>query len=79
MGIGIFEQCCSLSKRHEEVYFYVKGTKVVWIVLSFDLNGIGHPGVTRGLICSLWAQIYREEKVHGDVNLFAPLPKQSLG
>lgn len=78
MGIGIFEQCCSLSKRHEEVYFSVKGTKVVWIGLSFDLNGIGHSGVTRGLICSLWAQIYREEKVHGDVILFAPLPQQSL-
>lgn len=50
MGTGTFEQCCSLSKRREEVYFYVKGPKDVWMVLSFDLNSRGHSGVTRGLV-----------------------------
>lgn len=74
MRIGTFELCCILSRRYEEIYFYVKVTKAVLIVLSFDLNDISHSGVTRGLICSLQAQIYREEKVHAI--LFAPLSQQ---
>jgi len=77
MRISISEQCWILSRTHEGID--VKVTKVVLIVLSFDLKGIGLSGVTRGLICSLWAQIYREENVHGDAILFAPLPQQSLG
>lgn len=63
----------------QETWIYVKGTIVVLIVLSFDLNGIGPSGVTRGLICSIRTQIYREEKVHGDAIPFVRLPQQSLG
>lgn len=50
MGTGISEQCCSLSERWEEISSYVKGTKFVLTVLTFDLGGTAHSGATRDLI-----------------------------
>lgn len=54
---------------------FVKGTTAILTEFEWHRSFWSH----KGSKCSLWAQIYREEKLHGDAILFAPLPWERLG